>query len=462
MANIQERRNKDGKLISFSIRVHRGRDSSGKQLKPFSTTFEVPVGWTETRAKKEAEKQAILFQEQCKNGQVSNSRQTFDAYSNYVMKLKEKKLKRRSIDRDWELLNRINAAIGHIKISEIRAQHLNAFYDNLSENGIRLDTTYHCKIDIRETMKSAGLTKKAFAEEAGVCVSVITSIELENNVSRRSAESISKALNMPVKALFDPVSREDTLSNNTISGYHKLISSILSHAEKEMLIPYNPAHKASPPKVEKKQANHFQIEDIHIINECLKNEPIKWKVITYLLMVTGCRRGEILGLKWNNVDLDKGVLRIESNLLYSKKIGIYEDTTKTNQSRLVSIPAEAVSLLKEYKIWYLEQRLANADRWTKTDYVFVRDTGEAMHPDSITKWLAKFSIRHNIKHINPHAFRHTYASVLISKGVDIVTVSKQLGHEKVSTTTDIYAELMKQASEEASECIANVIFRGAK
>jgi site-specific recombinase XerD len=85
-----------------------------------------------------------------------------------------------------------------------------------------------------------------------------------------------------------------------------------------------------------------------------------------------------------------------------------------------------------------------------------------MHPDSITLWLQRFSERHGLPHINPHAFRHTFASILISKGIDIVTVSKTLGHEKVSTTTDIYAELMKQASEEASQCIADVVLRKAK
>ena len=462
MANIQERRNKEGKLISYSIRVHRGRDAEGKQLKPYSTTFEVPEGWSEVRAKKEAEKEAVLFEEKCKTGMAVDNRQTFEQYANYVIGMKEKRLKRRSYERDRELLKRILPAIGHMKLSDIRPQHLNNFYDNLSEKGLRQDTKYLCSFDIRKTIAKKKMTKKAFSELAGVSVQVIDSIEAGKNVSLKSAEAISKALNKPIKALFDEVNKEERLSNNTISGYHKLISSILAQAEKEMLIPYNPAHKASPPKVVQKQANHFQIEDVQAIINRLEDEPIKWKTITHLLMVTGCRRGEILGLKWNKVDLDKGTLRIDNNLLYSKEVGIYEDTTKTHKSRVVSIPPEVVKLLKEYRKWYLSEKIANGDRWIKSDYVFVREDGRVMHPDSITAWLGKFAERHGIKHINPHAFRHTYASILISKGVDIVTVSKQLGHEKVSTTTDIYAELMKQASEEASETIANVMFRGAK
>ena len=82
MANLQARRDKEGKLISYSIRVFRGRDpSTGKQLTPYSATWRVPEGWGEKRARKEAERQAVLFEKRCKEGQVADSRQTFAAYA---------------------------------------------------------------------------------------------------------------------------------------------------------------------------------------------------------------------------------------------------------------------------------------------------------------------------------------------------------------------------------------------
>ena len=68
-------------------------------------------------------------------------------------------------------------------------------------------------------------------------------------------------------------------------------------------------------------------------------------------------------------------------------------------------------------------------------------------------------MRHNLPHINPHAFRHTMASILISEGKDVVAVSKRLGHAKVSTTTDIYSHIIQQADEQASECLADVMLR---
>jgi len=82
-----------------------------------------------------------------------------------------------------------------------------------------------------------------------------------------------------------------------------------------------------------------------------------------------------------------------------------------------------------------------------------------MNPDSITGWLDVFSKRHDLPHINPHAFRHTMASILISKGKDIVSVSKRLGHAKVSTTTDIYSHIIMEADKEAGDCLADVLLR---
>lgn len=89
----------------------------------------------------------------------------------------------------------------------------------------------------------------------------------------------------------------------------------------------------------------------------------------------------------------------------------------------------------------------------------MRDNGLPTHPDSITGWLNKFSEKYNLPHINPHAFRHTHASILYFSGVNSITISKRLGHAKVSTTTDIYSHIIKQSDEQASECVADVFLR---
>lgn len=155
MANIQPRKNKDGKIISYSIRVHKGRDAYGKQLKPYAMTWIVPEGWTKSRIEKEVQAQAILFEQKCKEGIVADNKQTFEKYANYAIDLKERTgIKHRTIMGYKGLLPRINAAIGHIKLADLRPQHLNSFYEQLLKDGMNQRTggklsnktihEYHC------------------------------------------------------------------------------------------------------------------------------------------------------------------------------------------------------------------------------------------------------------------------------------------------------------------------------
>ncbi len=126
----------------------------------------------------------------------------------------------------------------------------------------------------------------------------------------------------------------------------------------------------------------------------------------------------------------------------------------------VDLSDETLELMRRYRISQLEQRLMMGDLWQESDFVFTREDGSPLRPDSITQWLAKFSRRHDLPHINPHAFRHTAASVLISHGTDIVTVSKMLGHSKVSTTEDIYAHVIEESKQQAGNLLADIYYHG--
>jgi site-specific recombinase XerD len=96
--------------------------------------------------------------------------------------------------------------------------------------------------------------------------------------------------------------------------------------------------------------------------------------------------------------------------------------------------------------------------WVETGFVFTQKNGRVMHPDSVNDWFGKFSKRNNLPSINPHKFRHTQASLLIHEGVDIVSVSKRLGHSKVSTTTDFYSHILAKADRTACDALDKVIF----
>lgn len=378
---------------SYQIRVSCGIDSQGKQVVKTCTWKPAP-GMTAKQTEKELQRQIVAFEKKIQQGYAAENRMTFEKYAAYVMQLKETKGKKhRTLDRYAAMLQRINPAIGYMKIEDIRPGHLNDFYRQLAKPG--------------QNLKTGG-----------------------------------------------------QLSNKTILEHHRLISTILAQAEKEMLIPYNPASRAEPPQPQKKEVTYFQPDEIAAIRDALETEPIKWRTMTHLLLITGCRRGEIMGLKWAKVDFENNQIRIDNNLQYTAAKGLYEETPKTAASvRNIKLPAETMQLLRKYKKWQIEQRLASGDRWIYTDFVFTQENGTPMHPDSITDWLGKFSKRHDLPHINPHAFRHTMASILYFNGMDSITISKRLGHAKVSTTADIYAHIIQEADERAAECIGDVILR---
>ena len=415
MANIQPRKNKDGKIISYCIRVHKGRDTNGKQLKPYTMTFFFDEKWSEKKIQAELQKSATLFENECKKGFVADNKQTFERYANYVIDLKERiGVKHRTIVRYKELLERIKPAIGHYKLCDLKPQHLNAFYDQLSKDGIN---------------KATG----------------------------------------------------GKLSSKTIIEHHRLIRTILAEAEKELLVPYNAASKATPPKNERKEANYIEIEDIERILFYSLQEPLKKQVALNLLIFTGCRRGEIMGLQWSDIDFKNNLINIKRTSLYSKDRGIYQDTPKTEQSkRSISVPAKVMELLRVCKKEYNTKRLVLGTAWTDTGFILVQENGKPMHPDTLTDYCSSFRTKYNniiekenkdrlktnklplLPHINPHAFRHSQASMLILSGLDCATVSKRLGHANISTTTNIYTHILHEADKKASDKLENILLNQNK
>lgn len=146
--------------------------------------------------------------------------------------------------------------------------------------------------------------------------------------------------------------------------------------------------------------------------------------------------------------------------LLAVETGVYQDTPKTREShRCINIPPETADLLREYRRSQSEIRTILGDRWEETGYVFTRENGRPMHPDSVNGWLSHFSERHGLPHINPHAFRHSMASILINSGTDILSISKRLGHANTSTTLNFYGHILQKADAQSAECIANVLLR---
>ena len=461
MASIKRIEGKNGP--SFKIIVTHGVDAAGKQVRHFRTWKPAP-GMTEKKMEKAVAQAAADFEREIEQGYSLDNRQTFAQYCDYVISEKERAgCKNRTIERYQDLTRRIYPAIGHLKLTEIRPQHLNRFYAELQKSEYAGDgAKATARADLRELFKAAGLSQEAAANLAGVSKGSISAACKGSTIAATTARAIAAAINEMPEKLFTFTKDVKTLSSKTVLEYHRLIRTVLAQAEKEMLVPYNAAAKATPPKQKRKEVVYYQPQEVAAILDALDSEPLKWRLMVHLLIVTGCRRGEIAGLKWSKIDFKQGNARIDTALLYSAKRGVYEDTTKTGNARLLHLPDETIQLLKAWQKEYITLQLANGDRWENTGFVFVKDNGAPMNPDSLTAWLGKFAERHGLPHIHPHAFRHTAASVLIASGTDVVTVARQLGHANATTTESIYAHLIDENRARAGECIADSLLRFRK
>ena len=252
------------------------------------------------------------------------------------------------------------------------------------------------------------------------------------------------------------------LCGKTVKHYHALISVVLAQAVKEGIVPYNVAERATLPKLVQKEPNYFQPEQVDAIRDALEQEPLRWKMLVHLFLITSARRGELLGLKWGCVDFEQSRIHICNNVLYTPDRGLYEDTPKTEKSkRYIVLPAETMDLFRQYRKWQMEERLRLGAYFIDRDFVFTQDNGEPLHPDSVTNYLTKFSRKYNLPHINAHAFRHTMASILYYHGVDSVSVSRRLGHAQVSTTANIYAHIIEDADQRNAEILSDIFLKKA-
>lgn len=454
MATIDKWINKKG-IPTYRITVSGGIDCNGKQVRVRRTWKPPRENMTERQIEKALNRAIADFEREIETGYQLNNKQTFAQYAEYVIDLKEQNgVKTSSIDSYIRLAERTYQAIGHMKLADIHPQHLNAFYKKLGEEGVRNTKASATPImDIRAWLKQKSYSIMGFARQCDMCASTLRAAADGRSVREDSAQKIAAGMEMPLTKVFDIQKDTTRLSPTTVLEYHRFISAVLSQAEKEMLIPFNPASKASPPSREKHEPDYYEPDTVKRILDALDQAPLKWRAATYLLIDTGCRRGEVMGLKWGNVyidDINNAVVMIDRNRLYSVRKGLYEDSTKTNECRALTIAPETAALLCEWKAKQDEYREAYGDAWIESGYVFTQDSGKGMHPDSLNAWLAKFSADNDLPHIHPHAFRHTAASIMVSDQIDIVTVAAELGHADPHTTAKIYAHQISLARAKAA------------
>lgn len=473
--SIREHRDKNGKLISFYIRMYGGTDELGKTRKAPFTTFRIPddVHWSEDTARKRAASYAATWakeqKEQLQLGVVPDTKITFAAYAAAKLQqnAEEGEIKHSTYVRYLDFLKAIDPWLGKKKIVDIGPMHIEKAIEEIRAAGTITETTiaipgvFECIVPtekacpqlMTEFSGKGVISKSALSRASGVSLYTVKRAIGGENISRSTGAAISNALGYDFDDLFDYRRTRVDLADKTILEHFRLISSILSDAVGDHLIAENPAKLAKHPKYHAKEAEWYDPEDVKTILEVLQEEAIYWIAIVTVLIYTGARKGEALGLSESDIDINKCTLHFCKSLLYSADIGMYiEDTTKTRKNRTVKVPRCVIETLEEYNQWKKEVGIKPNDKWAQYGLIFTNAKGNPIHPDSVNDFLTKFASRKELSHIHPHAFRHTAASTLIYAGADIVSVADMLGHGTPTTTAKVYAHVIQAAKEKMQIC----------
>ena len=217
------------------------------------------------------------------------------------------------------------------------------------------------------------------------------------------------------------------------------------------VIPKNPMDRVQRPAPRKDESRETEaqaltVDELRAVLKALEGEPLKWRALVRLLIDTGIRRGECCGLRWEDVDLEAQVVTVRRNLCYTPERGVYVDTPKSGKVREVDIGPETAALLAALKV----------ER--EDGYVFTtRGGAEPMHPQSPTRYLKKLSARCGVPDLHPHKLRHTFASIAITAGADVASVSEALGHSDKAVTLRMYTHADAESRKRAAQIFRDAI-----
>lgn len=400
MATVSENK-KNGKTVSYRFIVCIGRDAQKKQIRRFKT-WTPPEGMSPAKARKAAERAADAWEQEVKSEYLAEQ-EAVAAGRVYALPPE----KRRDdfvayIENVWLPL-RVNN--GEIKPSTA------AFYQYES----KIIINYFNEFVLQEI--SAMDIQKYF-------------IYLRNEYRTQTGKA---------------------LSAKTMHHQYVTLNVMFGYAEQHGLIAKNPMRTVSAPKNEKKTVEAMNREEAKQFFEALAGCPLDFRCILYLMITTGMRRGECLGLKWKDIDEKAQTITIERNVSYTAASGLIVNTPKTATSiRTIPVMPTTLDLLRRLK---MQTKRRFPDTILNDAFIFCgeKDLFVPRDPSAVTRRVKRFMKNNGLPDLSPHDLRHSCATLLLAQGADIKSVQQILGHADASTTLNFYVKGDLQQMRSATE-----------
>ena len=393
MASIKLNETKNGRRF-FQISVSRGYGKA-----PYKTRWYWPDGWSKRTAEREAAKQAAVFELACKNGEVLN----------------------RAQEREKAAQEAAEAA----KLKTVRQY----------ADGVFMPTK-----------------EATFSENARSSYRMFLDKHILPALGDVLLVEVSPAM---IQKLLIDFQRAGYAHATTVKLYN-ILNGIFEMAFLDDSIPMNPMLKVKRPAPRKDEQpkeesdKAYTVQELSYILSCAAQEPLQWQTYISLAADTGLRRGECCGLQWSDIDFKAGAVTVRRNLQYTAAAGVYATSPKNGKVRVVDVGPDALALLKQLRE---KQAQSCISKWCFTQ----EGTAEPMHPQSPTRYFQKFGQRYGVKDFHPHKLRHSSASIAITSGADVVSVSERLGHSDTAVTLRMYAHANEESIRRAGQTVRDAL-----
>ena len=462
MACIQKKKLLDG-TISYRVQVKAKNQRTGK-FEAKAITWKKPLELTETQAKKELQRIALELEERFNkqlNGllAVDNDITFIDYAERWLEKIKNT----RSLNyyvKGRDCLKKFCKYFGNIKLNQITPVMVQGFLDDMMMKKYEKKSA-RLTGDLNQYLKSHCIKQVDALKTIGISKSILASANAGYCIKVENAEKICNALGLKYDDYFTTEVQSHAYAKETIMKLKRTLATILADAKRQRLVEHNFASRdyIAPIQGYKKEVKILNDKEAKILANYLHTEPnLRWKIALLTVLFMGLRRGELAGLEWKDIDYENKTMTIARSVQDIIGFGLITKEPKTeNSKRTISMPDKLIDYLKEYEVWWLNQKKYLGDRLGDTDRLFCTEDGTDISPGLFRVWLQKTLAKVDLPKVTLHSLRHTNITLQLVAGVDMKTVSARAGHSKASTTSDFYSHFIKNSDIHASE-ILNKIF----